>query len=52
MMEQCQASMTLVHLVLGVLAAINVGLGTWLAHKRFMADRRERKKNGSDPALQ
>lgn len=49
-MDQCSNTMAVVHLLLGVLGAINVALATWLAHKRFLADRRERKRNGSESA--
>lgn len=49
-MDQCSNTMALVHLVLGVLGALNVALGTWLAHRRFRADRRERKRNGDGHA--
>lgn len=40
-------SLTL-QVVIAVLAALNVALGTWLAHRRSQADLRERKRNGDD----
>jgi hypothetical protein len=49
-MDQCFNSMSLVHLVLGVMAALNVTLSTWLAYRRRMADIREHKRNGSHGA--
>jgi len=49
-MDRCSNTMALVHLVLGVLGALNVALGTWLAHRRLWADRRERKRNGDGHA--
>lgn len=52
-MDQNCTSMAVVHLVLGVLAALNVALNTWLVNRRFHADRREHKRNGTpDPAFQ
>jgi len=51
-MDQCSNQTMYVHLVLGIFGAMNVALGTWLAHKRRMADRREHKRNGSAVAQQ
>jgi len=46
-MDQDYPSMLWVHLVLGVLAALNVALNTWLVNRRHRADVREHKRNGT-----
>jgi len=46
-MDQCSNNMVLVHFALGILGAMNVALGTWLAHKRSRADKRERKRDSN-----
>lgn len=49
-MYQCTTTPTVVQLVIATLAALNVGLATWLAHRRYMADKREHKRNGDGHA--
>jgi len=48
-MEPCSTHTAVVHIFLGTLAALNVALGTWLAHRRYQADRREANGNGNGP---
>jgi hypothetical protein len=52
-MDHGYLSIEMVHLILGVLGAINIGLNTWLVYRRAMADIREHKRNGTpDPAFE
>jgi len=46
-MESHSFSCNTLHLLVAVLAALNVALNTWLVNRRSQADKREEKRNGN-----